>query len=676
MTHLAFVSRPAATRGAAGLALFAALAIAALSLWLRMAFPVHAIGHASYDDALFVRSAYALAGHQWLGPFDQLTLAKGAGYPAFIHFAAALGLPLKLAEQAVYLAVAALLAWQVAVRLGRRLPGLLLFAVFAFNPALWHPELARVIRENLYLSQSLALIVLYAMLLFPRHGRARKRPWLLALATGLVLGSYWVTREEGIWLLPALAVLAGMGALAAWRRGRRLRRISPARPDAWRLAAAFLAPLALSVAAAGLVVNGVKAANLWHYGVFIANEFHATDFKNAYGALARIRHDQPRRYVVFPADARQRAYAASPAARELQPFLEGDSGQTWRRIGCGQTGISPCPEILSGWFMWALRDATSLAGHYRSAPEALAFYRRLADEINTACDSGAIPCGPARHSLAPALDAGDIAPTLASLRSIAPKLLGLGDGWIGVAPSVGPRERIDWVAQMVGPIALPAPERHEIRGWIAADAGLPLLTLHAADGTPRPGATLQLEEAPDVRQAHPGHVSARFRVRSDCPSGECLLAVRWQGQGGQMRNQPGAAADGPGFKAYVEASHDRTLDPAQHRLQHPQSLARKIATAYRLAWPWLTLAGAAVLLVAAIGWLRRPRTDFLLALGLSALAAVAVRALLLAYLDATSIPSSNVLYASPASGMVLCVPVLALLVAWRARVASRSHLAP
>ena len=53
-------------------------------MWLRSAVLVHANGQAAYDDFLFVRLAYRLGAGLWLGPYDQLTLAKGMGCPAFL----------------------------------------------------------------------------------------------------------------------------------------------------------------------------------------------------------------------------------------------------------------------------------------------------------------------------------------------------------------------------------------------------------------------------------------------------------------------------------------------------------------------------------------------------------------------------------------------------------------
>ena len=54
------------------------------------------------DDILFLRGATSIASGDWLGPFNQVTLAKGAAYPAFIAAMHVLGIPVKIGEQATY----------------------------------------------------------------------------------------------------------------------------------------------------------------------------------------------------------------------------------------------------------------------------------------------------------------------------------------------------------------------------------------------------------------------------------------------------------------------------------------------------------------------------------------------------------------------------------------------
>lgn len=638
--------------------------LAVISLWLRTGFPVHAIADASYDDALFVRGAYALSAHQWLGPFDQLTLAKGMGYPWFIRITGALGLPLKLAEQALYLLICGLLVREVAARTGRPWAAGLLFMALALNPVMWHPELARVIREGIYLSQSLALIVLVGLLLFPARKRTRLRTGLLAAFTGLVFGMFWLTREEGVWILPALVVLATMKLV---QQGALWRRCPAPRPALVPTLARVILPMATVFVFANGVIQGVKAIHLSRYGVFESTEFHSAHFTRAYGALARIRHDQPLRYVVFPADARQRAYAVSPAARELQPFLEGDSGNSWRLIGCRQLSLTDCPDVLSGWFMWAFRDATALAGHYRSAPDAMAFYDRLTREINDACERKTIPCNAARNSLKPAWAWEDLQPTLTAVREVLPVLLGLGDGQIGVSPSYGAPDRIERFRQMVGPVALPEAKRFELRGWIAGAGHLPTLSLASGAAAPQQPWTLQLLDAPDVEQAFPGMTARRIHLQSGCAPGACTLSAQLGAQSASAQMGTGPLIDTPTLKLHGDSWTDHRTDPIVLRQQRLQAAVRPIAKLYEKAWPFVAAAGAVVLLIAAWQWLRRPRPDFLLAVALACLAAVAVRTVLLAYLEATSIPSVNVLYASPASPMVLIFPLLALLLALRWR---------
>lgn len=372
---------------------WAFLTLGLLSLWLRMAFPIFAVGSASHDDLLFVHLAAEIGTGNWLGDYNELTHAKGIGYPLFLLLNHATALPLKFSEHALYLASAGFFAYVAGQLLHSRGLVLVLFAVLAFQPAAWMEQAGgRVMREGIYISQTLLLLALglrcwvfEAAQTLPATALRRRWPALLAL--GLLGGWFWLTREEGVWLLPALALLV---AYWLWMQRGALRDWKPA-----------LAYVALPLLVATLLVGAVNTANYAVYGVFRNNDFRSSDFLSGYGALTRIRHDHWQRYVLFPKDARERAYEMSAAARELRPYFEGESGENWRRTGCEQTHTSPCPEILSGWFMWVVRGAAAKAGHYRSAQDAQAFYRRLAAEIDEGCRQRPHDCLPARATMLP-----------------------------------------------------------------------------------------------------------------------------------------------------------------------------------------------------------------------------------------------------------------------------------
>jgi hypothetical protein len=129
------------------------------SLWMRRAFPVLGMGFGEFDDMLFVRLGSSLSHGHWLGPYNNLTLAKGMGFPALIAINYPFRLPLKFTEQVLYLLASLWFALTFARLMKLRWIAVVLFAVLAFDPVMWAPEAGgRVVRENLYVSLTLGLL--------------------------------------------------------------------------------------------------------------------------------------------------------------------------------------------------------------------------------------------------------------------------------------------------------------------------------------------------------------------------------------------------------------------------------------------------------------------------------------------------------------------------------------
>jgi hypothetical protein len=630
--------------------------IALGSLWFRTGFPTHAISTAIYDDELFIRAARYLGAGLWLGPYDNLTLAKGMFYPLFILITFLLGIPLGMAEQAVYLAVSALAACLVRRVTNDRKLALLLFAVLAFNPVLWHWEMDRVIREGLYISLSLAVVILFIGMMFPPPGRL----WWLRLgygaACGLVLGAFWLTREEGPWLVPAIAVIVLLSLFAAVA----VRPVWAPSIPAWLRSVGL--PLAVAVAVFAACNGLVASINYVKYGVFITTEFKATPFLRAYGALARIKQDYWRRFVVFPKDARERAYSVSPAARELAPVLDGPDGENWRQIGCAQTATRDCPEILSGWFMWAFRDAVAAAGHYKSAPEAMRFYTQLADEIDEACASGRIACGPPRATLMPVFHWRYVGDTFRDTWVVGRVLLTMANSQVGSAPSVGVPSGIAVFADMVGSVYPPHSDEMTLQGWAASPAGKPQLSIR--DGSEQQVDTISSEmPGPDVTHAYPGWAATRFDLRTSCALASCDLVISVPGKPDTVRPlqqlSPGLVVKTPELRLFFDFASLRNVGAAGAERRAVQlRIAKLIALCYAKAVPALFLLALAGSALALIRCRARPVPLAAAALLMASLAAVVARIVLLAYLDVTSIPSASILYTSPASPFVIVFTVI------------------
>jgi hypothetical protein len=522
-----------------------------------MAFPVNARGYAWHDDLLFMRLAANLGMGQWLGVYDNLTHAKGMVYSVFILINHGLGISLKLSEHLVYLFSACFFAVTMGKAVRSRGAGLLVFAVLAFVPVAWNPEVGgRVVRENLYVSLSLLVLSLaiecWVLDVHTSVADQLRNKWKSMVALGVVAGLFWLTREEGVWLAPAAGLCF---ACWVWRHRTELR--------VWRVAGAFmLLPVIAMVAMVG-IVNSINYA---YYGVFRNNDFRSSDFQAGYGALTRIRHDNPQPYVPFPRDARERAYAMSAAALELRPFFEGEGGEIWRVRACSQTHVVPCPEIHSGWFVWALREAVAKAGHYADARRAQGFYERLAAEIDSGCREHPGDCLPARQTLVPPWRDEYLGDTVRAALSVFGTLRALGGAGADAGHSTGTPEAL----QIVGIVT---------NAQLAPPAQPP--------GTPPPAAS----------------------------------------PGDRMRRSAAQAF------SEVEGNISR----------YGLSLAL-------LGWAIWALAGLAL-----------RRLDVGLVVASALVAATASRVGLLAFLDATSIPSNNILYLAPVVPMSLA---LVPLVAW------------
>lgn len=339
-----------------------------------------------HDDALYIKLATRLASGMWLGGFGNRTLVKGPGYPLWIALNYSLGLPLLLMQQLLYIGAGLVLIMALRRRVKNDLALVGLYALFLFNPMTFSDQMTRVLREGIY--PALAVLILAGaagMLIRHQDKLSRLVPWSVGL--GLALSWFWLTREEGVWILPGL-LLTVAGTIYIIYRGYGLS------GEFFKRSLLCFLPFIILF----FFINAVSLINKIMYGSYTVVELKSDPFLSAYGALSRVKHPHWHRYVPVPREVRKQIYQVSPAFRELKPYLEGELGKGWS-VHAGN--LVPAGELAAGWFMWAFRDAVTLAGHYKSGATADAYYRRLAQEINTACEQGRLACNAERKTLAP-----------------------------------------------------------------------------------------------------------------------------------------------------------------------------------------------------------------------------------------------------------------------------------
>ena len=242
-------------------------------------FPVPAAG---VDDGLYARQAVNILRYGWLGSYDYMTLEKGPFYPLFLAASSLSGLPFLVVQGALYAGASLGLARAVGMLSGSLVIEFIGASLLLLNPMLFEMDMLHVLREGIYVSLTM-LVVALTLLCGASQDRRPARRTLRAGAAGTALAAFWLTREEGVWLLPSLLFIAGLHVLSVRSQGYRA-----------ILRACLVFATMGGIAAAW--VGAVCLTNEWQYGVGEVVELKQTEFIDAYSAHARIQHTGAQRH--------------------------------------------------------------------------------------------------------------------------------------------------------------------------------------------------------------------------------------------------------------------------------------------------------------------------------------------------------------------------------------------
>lgn len=649
--------------------LLAALALAAVRLALTAGDGVTAYPDASLDDRLFIELARHLAAGAWMGPYDAMTLTKAPFYPMWIAAAYRAGVPLLWAQHLLYAAACALAVLALLpLGLGPRW-GLGAFALLLFNPITFDPEVAtQISRAGLYPALAL-LAAACAVGLWLRHDRApyALAPWAAGL--GLACAAFWLTREEGVWLLPAVALLVG------WTAARAVR--DPAATA--RSRAAKLALCLLPAALWGAGPAGVAQVNRARYGVRVVNEIQGPAFTAAYGALLRAAHGEAPGRVPVPAATRARLYGVSPAFAELAPMLEGAPGRRWMTQGCREG--ARCTDIGGSAFLWAFRQAAAEAGHHASAPEAARYYRRIAAEVNGACADGRLACGPPRATLRPPWRWDQAVPVLATSGRVAAAIARFRATEKRQSPTYGSEAEQALFRTLTRDRSAPPRRYLAIAAWGLSPRGAVEVTVRGPDGGAVPAAVTRLPTPEAYRLARarglndPRLKEAGIRIETPCLTG-CVLEV---GAGGAALAE---VPIHPGSPPLV--TPDLTFQVGSTRVtavRPPDTtptgvlvarVRRALTLLYQAVMPVLAALALGAYAVRTAGHLRRRRLPPAWVVATALLIGLAARVVVLALIEVTSFPTTLTPYLCPAHPLLLLFILLAgtdAVRGWRGRAA-------
>ncbi len=339
-----------------------------ISLCLHLPVSIRAL--AVHDDALFWSQAMTIIDGHWLGPYNQITLLKGQTFPLFIALNHIIGTPITLFIAMFYLFSIFTLLKTINDTLSiKPIYHLMIFILLIFHPLLLP---INIIRDNIYPGMTLLLISGLIRLTDVKREVSLK----VYLFFGTFFGFFWLTREEGLWVAPAIIVMLALKTIN--KNNQNLQKIAK------RTIFAFSISL--------IPILGISSINYLYYGKFQTTESWVSNgsYSRALKSLYSIDIGNEIAHVPVQLKKREVAYSVSPSFSKLRTYFE-TSGKVWTQFGCS---IYPdtCGDYAGGWFIVALRDAAASIGKYNNAVESDNFYQSIYREIESACESKKIKC--------------------------------------------------------------------------------------------------------------------------------------------------------------------------------------------------------------------------------------------------------------------------------------------
>jgi hypothetical protein len=319
---------------------------------------------------MFWNRAFNIIHGQWLGPYSNMVLPKGAAFSIFIVINYISGLSITLSI-AFFFWFSVFNLSKVLINIGfNKYLIFLLYLLTLFHPAM---QPIRIIRDNIY--PALVLLSITGVIEIFFDWKWCKAIFLKFFFYGIALGFFFSTREEGLWVMPAVTTLVFGRYYFSRTEGKSF--------------LSFSRPVFTLIVGTLSVILAISFLNYRAYG-----KFHPTDiggqFSKAVTNLSAIDVGDEIPYVSVSVAKRRVLYEISPAFKELEEYFEG-KGRAWTKYGCAIYPDS-CGEYQAGWFVWALRDAVASKGYYKDAIAADGFYAKLNAELDHACKEGVVRC--------------------------------------------------------------------------------------------------------------------------------------------------------------------------------------------------------------------------------------------------------------------------------------------
>ena len=310
------------------------------------------------DDDMMVEMAKSIRAGKWLGNYTSNTLVKGPVFPIILAIINYFGFSYIGTMNLIYTIACIYFIYTIKDVLKSKKALIFLYLILLFNPvsyAWW--TLQRVYRNGITLAQVLIIIgSLFAM--YRRRDEKAKKMLPFSIIGGITLATLWLTREDGIWILPfTMAVIVLTIVLIIIKAKKEKINIKEIG------AKVFIAILPLIILVVSL--NTIRFINQKNYGVFVYNEINDGYFGKVIKTIYSVKTDEDIKYVTATRKKMNLLYENSETLNSIKDEME-KALNLWDLSDRNPKDT----QVEDGWFWWALKDAAENAGMYENAEKA------------------------------------------------------------------------------------------------------------------------------------------------------------------------------------------------------------------------------------------------------------------------------------------------------------------
>ncbi len=325
--------------------------------------PLQLQADAMYDDYLFVRYAKSLLTFDWLGSFDQFTLAKGISFPFFLITNYLLGIPYYLALIVLYIFSIIVFVLTIKKIIKNKYYLSFLYLFLLFSPVMLHVEnVQKVYRGGVLIS--FVLLVVSGIIGLYLNINDKKRT-IYTILLSICLPFFWFLKEDSIWILPLLCVGALFTIYKVYKSKDRVIK------KAIMIIIPFISLFAISF--------GYKSINYFKYGEFTITDRGGTYFKEMISDLLHIEGKNRDKKYWITNDMMNKAYDNSPTLLLIKEKMDEKYNSFWT----DENG-----EINGDIIYWVIKDAAAESGLYKKGgKEVNNFYKKVHNELQNAFDT-------------------------------------------------------------------------------------------------------------------------------------------------------------------------------------------------------------------------------------------------------------------------------------------------